>query len=542
MRKKICCLLLLLPLLLGSVTVASDHTTDSQAFQKKLQNFDKTLNRIQAASKQLKALFKYVRSLRLPVNVDELEKNLNLILAKEKKLRQLRNDKNYEALLNELDALREAVLMPLAKISSQAGQYWFLKNTTLLRAINQVKNQLQFGLPHRPFTMMEKEKSNFYRTEGELNVLVCMMRWNQNDPVLKAQDLAPIIEEADPYYYENSFGRVHLNFDFVGGDNLWTDTNGSRENLPQDYTDEAIAVANWCGSRSGVDLADYDRIFVYPSLTISPEAGGVALTSIRNLVTDEGEQVSAGVMLLKARDLDDDVQRNFLQGTSIHELGHFFGGSQKFRHSNFLECGDQSYSLNGCEEIEYGNIYDVMGRSSLMGHLSGWFKSIIGWIETKTVTNNRNTLYRLWPLEEKSPGMQMIRVPYKEDPVCIEYRTPHGYDDFAERAPMYLDAGSGWGLFMEGMAIPPEGCLLVTLCDFDPERANRPEVHLIDVVPNSHTNDYWDRTDACLRAGEVFSNQELGLTVSFTAATYSSTGQPYAKVEIAVDENRAFAQ
>ncbi|HEY2573567.1 MAG TPA: hypothetical protein VGH65_05835, partial [Verrucomicrobiaceae bacterium] len=66
-------------------------------------------------------------------------------------------------------------------------------------------------------------------------------------------------------------------------------------------------------------------------------------------------------------------------GTLCHELGHNLG----VWHSNFWETTPPSVIGPG-QNLEYGNLFDVMGNSASVGHYTAFFKNVIGWLPSDT--------------------------------------------------------------------------------------------------------------------------------------------------------------
>ena len=110
-----------------------------------------------------------------------------------------------------------------------------------------------------------------HKTEGVLNVLVCMMRWKEEDAEIDASDLMGAFYSAQNFYLENSYGRMGMEFSFAGGRDVFDGT------MPDTYSGEANAIINYCGKKEGVDMTEYDRVVVFPSHT--RDVGGVALTA-----------------------------------------------------------------------------------------------------------------------------------------------------------------------------------------------------------------------------------------------------------------------
>ncbi|HEY6225978.1 MAG TPA: immunoglobulin domain-containing protein, partial [Verrucomicrobiae bacterium] len=95
------------------------------------------------------------------------------------------------------------------------------------------------------------------------------------------------------------------------------------------------------------------------------------------------------------------IQGNFAGATVGHELGHNLG----LWHANSWNSNESAISPNGSHE-EYGNPFDVMGRSTVgfpNTHYSANFKRLLGWLSPANVTVvNASGTYRIYAHDENS--------------------------------------------------------------------------------------------------------------------------------------------
>jgi len=93
-----------------------------------------------------------------------------------------------------------------------------------------------------------------------------------------------------------------------------------------------------------------------------------------------------------------------------HELGHNMGA----HHANALECTDadgRPVPLSGrCENTEYADPFDVMGRGGLMG---AWHRSQIGQLSTQTTSLRQSASLTLSAADGPPSGLQSLLVPIK---------------------------------------------------------------------------------------------------------------------------------
>lgn len=108
-----------------------------------------------------------------------------------------------------------------------------------------------------------------------------------------------------------------------------------------------------------------------------------------------------------------------------HELGHNLG----VVHANSWECGQGVVFYGQCTNIEYGNLYDVMGTGGTL-HFNAYFKDTFQWLSGAVTTISRSGRYTLNPLEVAS-GIRAAKIQHPSLPSIdyyLEYRRPIGFD------------------------------------------------------------------------------------------------------------------
>lgn len=353
------------------------------------------------------------------------------------------------------------------------------------------------------------------------NIFVCMMRWNENDPLVDPALLEPEITAMQNYYKEISYGKIQFNVVGYFGNEVW------QEALPTTMQEEKEAAIRACDFF--VDYNTIDAMIVYPGRLFNEL--GVALTDGDfNTATDDGS-----IQIDMIRVSNDSFKCYILS----HEFGHALLGGGVGDHATGLECEESSFNEHreGCREIEMANPFDIMGGATTgqdgrqkVGHMSGWSKYLTGkWAKLRTIVRDGN--YSLDLLETVTSGYKVLRVPFEDNPVCIDYRKPIGYDkNFSMNTPVMQNTGKFAG-------IPENGCLFVEICSMTGDIFHKRL--LIDSRPNSipvPSDDaaQIDFCDACIHEGDTFNNEALGVS----SLSFEEISPKTVRVFLEVDEGR----
>lgn len=345
--------------------------------------------------------------------------------------------------------------------------------TDILKKVTNIRRQ--YTALERPIELPEEEIifEPVIVPKEQINLLFCKVQWPGEKAVESTEELMPLMEEVKKYYLENSLNTVQLNVQYAEGN--W---HGEK---PTERLTERYAAVEVCDP--SVDFQNIDGIIIYPSMQ-SPSWG----MSRQDIGTDEGN-FEVGVAWI-----------SHVSATTIsHELGHSIF---KLAHANGLECGSQSIS-NDCTLQGYANPFDIMGGSYYSGHFNGWHKYLVGWSGLTNVTASGT--YSLDALEIPSTGSKVLRIPYGEEGLCIEYRKPIGYDKFEKTSAR------------SAMGIQQNGCLFLNTCK------GMGGTRLIDTTPSSKPSTNADFADSCVQSGSTFSNDMLKISLSFTPAGDSAS-------------------
>jgi len=279
-------------------------------------------------------------------------------------------------------------------------------------------------------------------------------------------------QSSNAYFKEISFGIRSLVGKLAPTGDVFGWYTIPASNDPCNYSAWGTA-ARAQATSAGVDLSGYDHIVHYfPS---SPACGWAGVGQVPGRYT-------------------------WINGASAsviaHELGHNFGA----HHSSSLSCRDATGARvpmsSTCTISEYGNPFDVMGRG--YRHTTAFNKGRMGFLEpANTVSAAADGTFTIAPLEQKSTGVQSLRIPINTSQAYyVEFRQPFGFDNFTTTSSV-----------VNGVLINRAPASYSTI--------ERPQ--LIDMVPGTTTF-----TDASLTAGKTFTDATAGIRV--TLNSLSSAG------------------
>ncbi|NQU84340.1 MAG: hypothetical protein HQ541_01135, partial [Mariniphaga sp.] len=352
-----------------------------------------------------------------------------------------------------------------------------------------------------------------YSAEG-ITITACLVKWNETI-------VLPSIAYLDDYFsnVNNDYNEISLGKSYIKKVNIiYPEINYNLE-LPANFPDEENLVKELCDPI--VDFSNTDLFVVFPSAVVG--RGGASSSSMIPLFTNE-KQINARILLGHYDHTNGYINHLTLDKYGIHLLIHEMSHTElnnSLTHDAALECADQSFSKNNCTSIEYGNQFSSMSNN--VGHYSAWYKYLAGpWITKQNVTNSG--VYTLASIESVSSKNQLLRLPNTEQPLCIEYRLPTGLDEEFSTSNITAAGYSG--------GIPVNGCLLISLCTdsssnftvntkYGSSETSKNKNYLLDTTPNSQpASQMHDFYDACLPENSIFSNEELGVTISFTKNNY----------------------
>ncbi|NQY87896.1 MAG: cadherin-like domain-containing protein [Colwellia sp.] len=246
---------------------------------------------------------------------------------------------------------------------------------------------------------------------GEQRTLVLMANFQENpseQPLTEMQARELVFGEVSDFFYENSSQQTWLAGDVFGWYTLpLSNSICHSRNEDRDAADQAAIEA-------GVDLSTYSRIVYLFTSTPCGTSGSGTVGGNPSRATIHG---------------------HFTADTIAHEMGHNFG----LYHSKALDCHGETLA-SGCNTIEYGDTYDVMGNPDF-GHFNAYQKERLGWLDTNmsspiTVVQTDGT-YTIDAYETLNTKPKALKISRGINPVTgveswfyIEYRQAIGFDSF----------------------------------------------------------------------------------------------------------------
>lgn len=201
-----------------------------------------------------------------------------------------------------------------------------------------------------------------------------------------------------------SFGKTYLSGDVLGP---YVVSKGNVDCANYDWSSQAEVLAQ----QKGIDLNKYQRyVFVLPNDSNCWFSGQGTI----------GGNPSRSWMAW---------YQNF-PNTYAHELGHNLG----LHHANFLYCWKSGQPIDlyeNCDNIEYGDPYDVMGRSYNMNYFNVPHRISLGWIsESEVLTITQSGSHVIYPSESLGTSLKSIRIPRAntDDYYYLSLRGNYGFD------------------------------------------------------------------------------------------------------------------
>ncbi len=263
--------------------------------------------------------------------------------------------------------------------------------------------------------------------QGPQRTAVFLFSANPNNPPMTKEQIRERFFGGGPinsFFQEASYGKLSLTGDVYGWYPL--DTCESARNAhfasPSAMTMSAV-------QQDGISLGGYSRI-----VQIYADCGGSGVSTLGTV----GPYSVASIFSLDSLSTPSHNKFDWRSSDSVivHELGHGIGG---IGHAGKWICGGGSVIYGNCSLTEYGNLYDVMGVTSVLGlHFNAFFKEVLGWLDGTSITTITTPgRYSIGALEFGS-GVRAAKIQNPQTPgqppYYLEFRNWVGFDGLAIRS------------------------------------------------------------------------------------------------------------
>jgi len=352
---------------------------------------------------------------------------------------------------------------------------------------------------------------------GEQKTAVILVKFSDSpeETPFTAENIGDVIFEGNVqnFIMENSFNLSWLNGTVYG----WYALNRTCDSFGGwVWEDEVIEISD-----DEIYFLDYERLIIISDTFCNPNVNAMGTVGRINLSSNDGNFISSYSIIRNSIHFFDPILSpsgeertdNLISGAGLilHELGHNFGAW----HANAWDCGSQIL-YGDCKPINYGSLFDVMGRGWVTGtpfgnytyegktnaafHYNTFFKHLFGWVdEDSFIQINQNGTYLLKSLENEPAGAIIQPQLAQLHPFYLEYRVPYGYDAYLED-PLSVENLGGIFVYKQKFS------------DF--HGAWVPGLYLLDMSPTVSGGFDEDWLNVALLPGESFFDEGSGVKVT----------------------------
>ena len=236
---------------------------------------------------------------------------------------------------------------------------------------------------------------------GTTRVLVMLAYWTAPDNVTQASASNQLFVDTNGWYRDASYTALGQTGDVTP----WMAIAGPTTGCYADHL-TLMSEAKTAASNLGYDVASYDNFVLYFPRCYGDAAGYAGWAYID----------STGTWLNGFID----------RRVTVHEQGHNYG----LYHSHSYMCSGGG--LDGsCTLSDYGDLYDAMGSSNYVGHFNAAQKTILGWMNGRTVDLSSGGTVTLVPIADDSTSPHAAVVAMGSGRrYWLEYRQPIDFDSW----------------------------------------------------------------------------------------------------------------
>lgn len=319
----------------------------------------------------------------------------------------------------------QKVLRPIANISR------FKPGSMVQVQGYELENTILSSASGPSFKVLSVPSISSSDTKGVQRIGVFLINFQDSAPKTATKEQVESGFDAiiDAYFRETSYNQISFSakvFDWYTlprskvdlGSCQWPAFDFGKQNFDESELSRIF-------SNNKVRIADFDRV-LFITDNRGCDVGPVGFAFLGKIHIYDENNIDHHVSFAWDGSLD------FGKYVAIHEIGHGLGLGLYHANSWICKLGARVSIYNqDCKHNEYGNIFDVMGASSLGGYFNAYFRETLQWLDSTSIqTISQSGRYNIKPLETTS-GVRAAKIQTKngENPFYLEYRQNFVFGD-----------------------------------------------------------------------------------------------------------------